>query len=173
MGEVAGKDQTNYKSINSIAMKKVFFPLVVLFMTTVSYSQTDSLKINPDWIAIIDGKCYTNEIHLNDDRNPYDFMDKVILRGTWYGELTRYSRNTSRGTVDWITPRTGEQNIILILLNNDGLAAGLQKNKAYSWKGGRNFTFIQNVDVNLDIEKTLKQLGMKKHGHGVEKNIML
>lgn len=158
-------------------MKKTSYLLAMLFMTFQGYSQTDSLKtrvkLNPDWVALIDGKCYTDEIHLNDDRNPFYMGDKVILKGTWYGEASRYTRNVDRGTVDWITPRTGEQNIILLLLNNDGSAAGLQMNKAYLWKGGRNFTFIQDVNVNLDIEEILKQLGMKKHGSAVEKNVML
>ena len=93
----------------------------------------------PDWIVFIKG------------------MTKGKTMGIWNGQRNQYDIDIDKGTKNWIIPDPKEQIIVLLILNDDGLPEGLQKNKAYLWRGGNEFTFIIDINGILDIvEKTVK-----------------
>lgn len=125
--------------------------------------------LDPDWIVFVKGKFI--------DANGYLVKDNSIPNennrrcGTWYGRSDHYLRDFERGTVDWIAPVPAEQTIILIILNNEGMPKKLQKNKAYFWKGGKDFVFIKDIDGKLSEEELKKQFGMKHFSFGLEKPV--
>ena len=94
-----------------------------------------------------------------------------ILSGTWYGH--QYIRNVDSGMIDWKIPHPSEQKIVLLIFKSDGLPEGLQVNKAYLWRGGQDFIFIKDINIDMEIELLLKEFGMKQHGFGLQKKFPL
>lgn len=106
-----------------------------------------------DWIVFIDG------------------MKNGKVINAWYGQSNQYIRDIDRGTIDWIEPKPKEQKIVILILNDTGLPKELQKNKAYLWRGGNEFTFIKEINGNLDRVDLKKQFGLNNFSFGLTKPI--
>jgi len=128
-------------------------------------------NLDPDWVVILAGEFIDDEcriIKVNDNSIP---LGNRILSGTWYGH--QYIRNVDSGMIDWKIPHPSEQKIVLLIFKSDGLPEGLQVNKAYLWKGGQDFIFIKDINIDMEIELLLKEFGMKQHGFGLQKKFPL
>ena len=128
-------------------------------------------NLDPDWVVILAGEFIDDEsriIKVNDNSIP---LGNRILSGTWYGH--QYIRNVDSGMIDWKIPHPSEQKIVLLIFKSDGLPEGLQVNKAYLWRGGQDFIFIKDINIDMEIELLLKEFGMKQHGFGLHKKFPL
>ena len=128
-------------------------------------------NLDPDWVVILAGEFIDDEsriIQVNDNSIP---LGNRRLSGTWYGH--QYIRNVDSGMIDWKIPHPSEQKIVLLIFKSDGLPEGLQVNKAYLWRGGQDFIFIKDINIDIEIELLLKEFGMKQHGFGLHKKFPL
>lgn len=128
-------------------------------------------NLDPDWVVILAGEFIDDEcriIKVNDNSIP---LGKCKLSGTWYGH--QYIRNVDSGMIDWKIPHPSEQKIVLLIFKSDGLPEVLQVNKAYLWRGGQDFIFIKDINIDMKIELLLKEFGMKQHGFGLHKKFPL
>lgn len=128
-------------------------------------------NLDPDWVVILAGEFIDDEsriIKVNDNSIP---LGNRVLSGTWYGH--QYIRNIDSGMIDWKIPHPSEQKIVLLIFKSDGLPEGLQVNKAYLWRGGQDFIFIKDINIDMEIELLLKEFGMKHHGFGLHKKFPL
>lgn len=128
-------------------------------------------NLDPDWVVILAGEFIDDEcriIKVNDNSIP---LEKRKLSGTWYGH--QYIRNVDSGVIDWKIPHPSEQKVVLLIFKSDGLPEVLQVNKAYLWRGGQDFIFIKDINIDMEIEDLLKEFGMKQHGFGLNKKFPL
>ena len=128
-------------------------------------------NLDPDWVVILAGEFIDAEgriIKVNDNSIP---LGDRILSGTWYGH--QYIRNIDSGMIDWKMPHPSEQKIVLLIFKSDGFSEGLQVNKAYLWRGGQDFIFLKDINIDMEIELLLKEFGMKQHGFGLRKKFPL
>jgi hypothetical protein len=117
----------------------------------------------PDWVVVMKGEFVIDEDYYSKHKKETSIpVDKLKPGGTWYGINSQYS--FSGFSLEWIMPNPKEQKVVLLILDNNRLPTTLQMNKAYLWRGGKNFIFIKDVNPNLDTEDLLKQLGLKNHG---------
>lgn len=128
-------------------------------------------NLDPDWIVAIDDKFTDNEGNIID--NKLISADKVRFTGAWYGKSNHYTRDIDSGIIDWIVPRPEEQKIVLLILKDFGLPEALQVSKAYLWRGGQDFIFIKDINIDLEIEVLLKEFGMKYPGFELHKGFPL
>lgn len=98
--------------------------------------------------------------------------------GIWRGKL-KFSLGKDgvfTGMIYFITPDPEEENVAVIVNDNQGLPAGIEKGKIYIWLGEEQFILWKTFDVmkgdNEQLkaarDKIAKQLGLGKSGETLE-----